>query len=164
MPAPIGNKFAVGNSGKPKKFATPEELQENIEAYFSKCDENYEEVIEAVGVIKILRPIPYTVEGLGIALGVDRHTLLDYEKEKGYEDYYHIVKEAKRKIFNNWVTGAIMGKHNANFTKFVMINNTDYRDKIETDITTKGEKLEAPVISISLADRIKQLSGGEDES
>lgn len=40
MAAPKGNKFALGNSGKPKEFDSPEQLEEFINDYFDKIDNN----------------------------------------------------------------------------------------------------------------------------
>lgn len=39
------------------------------------------------------------------------------------------------------VTGGLKNKLNSGITKFHLINNFDWKDKTETDITSKGEKV-----------------------
>lgn len=158
MPAPKGNKFALGNKGRSKKFKSSKELQEKIDEYFHKQDTFYIEEVVGGDIRQILKPKPYTIEGLCILLDCDRQTLLNYEKQKGYEEFFDVLRKAKRKVFNNWTEGGINGTHNSNFTKFIMTNNTEYSDKKETDITTAGDKLDTKtVINVNLADRIEQL-------
>ena len=107
MPAPKGHSFSVGNSGKPKKFKTPEELQEAINAYFDKCDDNTEMIYnpKADAHVRVNKPIPYTILGLCNVLGVDRKTLINYQGAAGYEKYFHIIKEAKNRIEQNKIEG-----------------------------------------------------------
>ena len=69
-------------TGRPLKFATPEEMQKQIDAYFKDCQEN---------------DIPLTITGLALALDTDRQTLINYEKRDAYFD---TVKRAKMKIEN----------------------------------------------------------------
>lgn len=45
------------------------------------------------------------------------------------------------------VTGGLKNKLNAAITKFHLINNFDWKDKQETDITSGGEKINLNVIS-----------------
>lgn len=90
--------FQVGNSGRAKKFTSPEELEEHIEAYFEECDSNTSQKIVGKEIKTVADPLPYTIEGLCVALNVDRDTLMNYQKKKGYEPFFGIIKEAKRKV------------------------------------------------------------------
>ena len=141
MPAPKGNNFAVGNSGKPKKWETPEKLQEAIEAYFKECDDNTITVLPkgAKEPIQISKPIPYTIEGLCMVLGCDRVTLLNYEGQEGYEEFFSTIKKAKLKIQRNKIERGLMGESNPAVSIFDLKNNHNYRDKTESDITTNGK-------------------------
>lgn len=115
MPAKKGNKYAVGNSGKPKLFRNPKELQERIDYYFN----NYSR---------------YTVEGLCVFLGITRQTLLNYETEKQYKDYFDIVKIAKQKIFANLIErGLDEGKQNNSALTIFLLKNYGYTDKQEVE-------------------------------
>ncbi len=65
--------------GRPPRFATVEEMQEAIDAYFAET---------AVG--------EYTITGLALSLGFNtRKSLIDYE---GDEEFVHTVKKAKLRI------------------------------------------------------------------
>jgi len=140
MPAPKGHTFSIGNSGKPKKWKTAESLQKDVNLYFKKQDDNNKTLLTKDGKkVEINEPLPYTVEGLCIFLECNRETILNYEKQKGYEKYFGIIVNAKKKIFNSWVERGITGQYNCNFTKFVMVNNTDYKDSQEIKSDNKNE-------------------------
>lgn len=122
MAASKGNKYALGaKSGRKKLFKSDKELQAAIDAYFSKADELGE---------------PYTVEGLCLALDVDRKTLLNYQKEEGYEEYFHTIKKAKLKVQDNLIKRGLAGVNNSTLTIFLLKNNHEYADKIETENLT----------------------------
>lgn len=61
--------------GRPRTFATPDELIDAINRYFNSTDAS-----------------KYTITGLALEVGVHRDVLLDYEKREGYGE---IIKEAK---------------------------------------------------------------------
>lgn len=137
MPAPIGNQFALGNSGTEKKYDNPKELEEHINEYFDWCDNHPLIRIEYNGKDPVECEIPtqrpYTIEGLALHLDVDRRTLLNYSKKKGYEEYFPILSRAKRKITQNNIEFGLVGAYNANLVKFLLVNNTEYKDKTEQE-------------------------------
>lgn len=135
MPAPKGNKFAIGNSGKPKTFKTVKELQAAIDKYFDLCDSRVVKYFDKAKqtVIEIPKPIPYTTEGLCEVLGCSRQTLLNYEKHPGYEEFFDTVMRARLKIQKNKVERALDGDSNPNFSMFDLKNNHGYKDKRELE-------------------------------
>lgn len=165
MPAPIGNKFAIGNSGKPKEFETPEQLDQFIQGYFEKCDNNpiykleqkkgninvkIERGADAEAISDITDEIkdnlvhiptirPYTVEGLCLHLNITPQTLINYRKKKGYEEYFDVVKRALLKIREQYITLGLTGIYENRLLQFVLINISpeDYKNKVEE--TQKGE-------------------------
>lgn len=149
MAAPKGNKFAIGNSGSSKRWATPEELQKDIDAYFKECDDNT--VITFVKTtgdnIETPLPIPYTIEGLCDVLQCDRVTLLNYEKQQGYEEYFSTIKRAKNKIQRNKLERGLTGIAPAAMTIFDLKNNHGYKDKSEQDLTSTDGSM-SPKIEI----------------
>ena len=154
MPAPKGNKFAIGNSGRSKKWSTPEELQADINAYFDWCDSNplvqyhNSQIDKETGKpleFEISRP--YTIEGLCSFLECDRLTLINYQKEEGYEEFFNTIKAAKNKIQQNKVERGLTGLSPATTTIFDLKNNHGYKDKSEYDHTTDGDKIAgSPII------------------
>ena len=163
MAAPKGNQFALGNSGKPKKFKSPKDLQQRLEEYFLACDNCTVEKYRAGKVINVIEPSPYTIEGVCGVLDCDRKTLLNYEKNPKYKEYFHILDCAKRRIRENWVKYGISGKYNSNFTKFILYNNSDYVETSETDITTKGDKIDGNVMNVNIQDRICQIKEDKED-
>lgn len=130
-------------AGRPKSFGTVKELEEKVKAYFHSCDNRKKEVVTKGAVCTITKPKPYTVEGLASFLEVDRKTLLNYEKEEGYEEYFLTIKKAKAKILANLMERGLEGENVAPTTIFNLKNNYDYKDKTETDLTTNGDAIQS---------------------
>ena len=122
--------------GRPLKFKSPEEMQKKIDSYFLKCDENTKHVIGKDGDIKeIPFPIPYTIEGLAVALNVDRVTLLNYAKR---DEFFSTIKAAKDKVLKNMSERSLVGDNVASVSIFMLKNNYGYRDTqhVEQETTT----------------------------
>ncbi len=138
-------QFIIGNPGREKIFITPKELEEYIKKYFDECDNNPFKKTEFHGkdaeecIVPI--PRPYTIEGLSVHLGITRQALLNYEKKEGYEPYFNVVTHAKDFIKQRLVEAAIAGITKESFSKFLLINSSDYADKSEVDHTTAGQSL-----------------------
>ena len=67
-------------TGRPRKFSSPEDMQVAIDAYFAACEKKDE---------------PLTIEGLCEALEVDRRTILNYGKLESYSAFFPTVKKAR---------------------------------------------------------------------
>lgn len=121
--------------GQPPKFKTAEELEAKINEYFDHCDNRIQQIYsaKAEGVIEVINPEPYTIEGLAYACGFEsRQSIYDYEKRnKGFS---YIIKKARLKIQNSWSVGAMEGKNAAGYI-FQLKNNAGYTDKTEVDQT-----------------------------
>ncbi len=136
-----GVPFAIGNSGREKKFKTPEDLQLAIDNYFEICDSRIIDVYDkpSQSVRQIAKPIPYTVEGLCEVLECDRLTLLNYEKQEGYEAYFNTIKKAKLKIQSNKLERGLAGESNPAVSIFDLKNNHNYVDKTESEVKIAPE-------------------------
>jgi len=107
---------------RPPKYATELVLKDKVLGYFEQCEEKKE--------------IPNKA-GLRLFLDIDKSTYSDYKKK-----FPNPIKRAEETIENAWVqrlgqtasTGAIFYLKNAFFE--------DYRDKVETDLTSGGGKLQ----------------------
>ncbi len=111
-------------AGRPLKFKTPAEMQAKIDAYFDHCDEVGE---------------PYTITGLALALDTYRDVLIDYQNK---DEYSNAVKRAKQRC-ENFAEKRIYADKNAAGPIFAL-KNYGWKDKTETDITSKGEQLGSP--------------------
>lgn len=132
---------------RPKAFGSVEELENKIKAYFEECDNRTVEVYsKLMGVQEMNKPKPYSVEGLAAYLEVHRETLLNYEKEEGYEEFFDTIKAAKSKILANLMERGLDGDNNAAMGIFNLKNNYGYKDKSEHDHTTNGKDISiAPI-------------------
>lgn len=118
MAAPKENKFALGNSGgRPPIYDNPEEAHEKCNEYFLYCIDKEE------------KP---TITGLALYLGFSsRSTLNEYAKK---EEFSYIIKRAMLVVENSYENSA------TTFDMFAL-KNMGWKDKTETDITTKGQSL-----------------------
>jgi hypothetical protein len=91
--------------GRPSKFNTVEELQEEIDKYFNEHKPDF--IKDDTGKLifnkqgqPIIQLNPPTITGLALALGfVSRQSMYDYEK---HEEYSYTIKNARLKC-ENWV-------------------------------------------------------------
>ncbi len=115
-------------AGRPLKFKSAKELQEKIDKYFS--DTPKEE---------------WTITGLALALDTSRQTLLEYEGEvedrEKPKEYVDMIKKAKVMVEHSYEVD--LKKSGRTGTIFALKNMGEpWKDKTETDITTKGDKIE----------------------
>lgn len=106
-------------AGRPLKFQTVEELQKMIDKYF-----------------EVTNPDEWTWTGLALYLDTDKKTLMDYRER---EEFIPSLKNALLKVENGYEID--LKKHGRTGSIFAL-KNFDWKDKTETDLTTKGEKIE----------------------
>ena len=138
-----------------RKFNSPEEMQEKIDAYFEDCkgelltDDEGKPIFDKFGEPIRLGVKPLTVTGLALALGfTTRQALLNYQARG---EYRAIIERAKLKI-ENYAEMRLYDRDGWNGARFNLQNN--FRawdaDKPQTD----GKK---PRQSTSFATFLKSL-------
>lgn len=133
MAAPKGNKYALGNSGKPPMYSSPEDLAIKINEYFDYCVEQQEKA---------------TITGLALYLGFcSRHSFDDYSK-KG-EEYFHIIKRGKLAVEHSY-------EMHGQAIDIFALKNMDWKDKSELDHTNNGGSFNN-LTDDELESRINQL-------
>lgn len=109
MPAPKGNKYAIGNKGgRPPVFKNPKQLAKKVDEYFvyilgeshiqkKKVQNEETKKMETVEVtVWDRQPEPATITGLALYLGFNcRQSLDDYEDD---EEYSGIIKRARARV------------------------------------------------------------------
>lgn len=127
------------NNGRPPKYKTPEDMQKAIDEYFDRCDNRIKEIHTKEGEsYGISDPEPYAMAGLAYALGMDRRSLLDYKHKDGF---LPLLTKARNKVEADVERRML---HRDTFTPGLIFNaknNFDWKDKTETDITSKGEAI-----------------------
>ena len=98
--------------GRPKKYTEVELMQQKIDEYFKKCDNEHE---------------PYTVTGLCLALDITRETLREYLKNEKFSD---TIKKAKLKV-ENYLEKHLITDSSTTGIIFNLKNNFGWKDKQE---------------------------------
>ena len=101
-------------AGRPKAYTDVNEIQQKIDEYFIKCDENKE---------------PYTITGLAFALDLDRKTLYNYSKD---DKFFPTIKKAKLKV-ENYLEKHLIIDNSTTWIIFNLKNNFDLKDKQEME-------------------------------
>lgn len=116
MAAPVGNKFAVGNTGgRPPKFETREALESQISAFFDNCN---------------IEHVKATITGLALYLGFcSRSSLDDYAAKD--EEFSYTIKRAKLAVENSYeLSGQTID--------IFALKNMEWKDKTETNLNVQG--------------------------
>jgi len=106
--------------GRPPIYDDPEEMEEDIEEYFNKCELNDQ---------------PKTILGLCNHLDMHRSTLIEYE---GKPEFSNTVKKAKQRIEEHINNNLLTGEYNATGCIFNLKNNFDWEDKRKEEVEHKG--------------------------
>lgn len=124
---------------RPPIFDTPEQFTEVAEAYFTDRES---------------KDKPFTVNGLALALGMTRETLLRYGEKEGFSD---AVKAVRARLEDHWESR--LAGPNAAGTIF-WLKNQGWSDKTEQAITGPGggpleqiHRIERVIVSPSHSDR-----------
>jgi hypothetical protein len=127
--------------GRPLKWQTVEELEEEIEKYFKSClkpsriKETGEIEYDASGNEVYVQFRPFTISGLAVQLDTDRRTLIEYQER---DQFTNAIRRAKRKC-ENYTEESLFRKESTNGAKFVLINGYGWADVRE--ITTNSNNL-----------------------
>ena len=97
-------------SGRPRKYKTPEELKAKVDAYFTYCT---------------VQNKPKTMAGLAHALGMDRRSLINY---KDRDEYKEILEEARRELEAYAEEVLLSGGKNVAGVIFSLKNNYQWTD------------------------------------
>ena len=133
MAAPKGNKFALGNTGKPPLFKSYIELMGKVNEYFEMC---YDEKEKA------------TITGLALYLGFCTRKSLDDYEDKG-EEFLYIIKRAKLAVENAY-------EMRGQTIDIFALKNMGWKDTQEIDHLNNGNSFESLTDAelIAIASRI----------
>jgi hypothetical protein len=111
MAAPIGNKYALGNTGgRPPMFESPEELLTLVSEYFNTDGK-------------------HTITGLTLFLGFESRSSLDAYCDKN-EVFKYILKRAKLTVENSY-------ERSGQAFDIFALKNMGWKDKTETEHSGK---------------------------
>jgi len=88
-----------------------------------------------------------SIAGLSIALKISRETIHTWIKDPEKKVFSDIVRELNANQERALLNGGLSSTMNASISKLVLTKH-GYTDRVEQDITSGGEKLEAPTYKI----------------
>lgn len=112
--------------GRPPDYVEGETVKQ-AQAYLDSC-------IDREGNVNLPK-----AEGLALWLDVHRDTLYDWAKK--YKPFSDILEKINQEQSNRVINKALGGQYNANIAK-LLLGKHGYHEKLDTDLTTKGEKIE----------------------
>ena len=108
--------------GRPLKYQDPEELQVLIDNYFESCWSIDQDGMKT-------QTIPYTVTGLGLAIGLSRKQIIEYsDKDK----FRNSIKEARQRCEQYAETMALTGRNQAG--AIFILKNYGWKDVQQLDV------------------------------
>lgn len=144
--------------GRHPKYKTPEEMETKIDAYFDTCDEGEDvEIVTKKGqVVTINQQIPYTMEGLVLALGFTSRTTLGRYAAK-HEDYGDVITRARTRIAEHRLRECLLGNQDAKIGQLDLATHHGYQPKLELPV---GAQI---VIGIQAPKEGAAIEDSEDE-
>ena len=116
--------------GRPRKYSSPEEMQELIDKYFIDCKE-HKELVDGKEVSK---PLPLTMSGLAVALGMDRRSLVNYNNR---DEFFPTLKKARDIVEADMECRLLQGNGSPIGYIFALKNNYAWVDKQEIETTSR---------------------------
>ena len=148
MGAPFGNQFwkLIPKPGAGKTFDTPEELWDVACMYFQWCDTNPYKYDDWVGgaakKVEREKPLPYTIEGLCLHIGISTQTFFNYSKKEGYEAFFDICTCITDIIRQQKFAGATAGifNHSIIARDLGLVDKVDSKTEGKQEIIVKYER------------------------
>jgi len=81
-----------------------------------------------------------SVAGLACHLEITKPTVYDWSKQEEKEEFSYMLANILIKQERMLLSGGLLSEMNPTIVK-LMLSKHDYSDKVETDVTSKGEKV-----------------------
>ena len=168
---------AIPKIGRPKKFTSVEELEEQVQGYFNSCFapmterqkvciNDYEEeqekeydyidapVLDSNGDPVYYQFRPITVTGLAVHLDTTRDVLLDYEKKPENADFSPTIKRAKQMI-QRYAEEYLFDGKNQTGAIFNLKNNWGWVDRTEQTVDANVKNIDNDAVD----DKVNNILG-----
>jgi len=122
--------------GRPRKYSSPEEMEQIINDYFRECESKGE---------------PKTIYGLALALDLTYEGLMGYSTR---DEYAGLVKRAKEEIIREVEARGHTSKGNPAFAIFWLKNVAKWADKSEVEMTNR--------VTLSVPDDVEDTGDNSD--
>lgn len=125
----------MSNFGRPRIFASPEEVIQIYNEYLDYCKNFTTQVVSNKGdVVEVAKPRVPTLGGFCNWANIDTDSLLNYEKGEGYEDFFGTIKSIKQHILSGKLDALTNGEGSTTGLIFDLKANHGLMDKNQTDL------------------------------
>jgi len=132
-------------AGRPPEYRDDYHPQRVLD-YINECEDEIEEYHKTRGdksdsydrIVKVKLP---SIEGLAVFLDVNKTTI--YEWESTYPQFSNVIDKLRQKQASELINKGLSGDYNPTIAK-VLLTKHGYKESTETDLTSKGEKIEFP--------------------
>lgn len=111
--------------GRPTKYC--QDILDKANLYLDDYNKKHDHIIPSV-------------VGLADVLDVTAKTLYNWSEQKENSKFLHILERLNQRQHIKLINGGLDGSLNAQITKLVL-GKHGYHDKVDTDVTSKGEKV-----------------------
>lgn len=134
--------------GRPTKYS--KKIIEKAREYLDNCNDEYDEFHKTRGLKsntyeRIINVNIPTIEDLALYLKISRETVYDWRDK--YSEFSDIVKEVQITQASRLIKGGLSGTYNPAIAK-VLLTKHGYRDAVDSDLTSGGEKISGVTIQI----------------
>jgi len=95
-----------------------------------------------------------TKEGYARFIGVTKKTLYNWANE--HEEFLHALEKIEIEQKQRLIDCGLSGEYNSTIAKLVLSSNHGMSDKTETDLTSKGEKIQSVAEAIALMEKSRE--------
>ena len=134
--------------GRPAKYT--DDFIREVDEYLALCVDEEKEFhrtrgVQSDGYQRILKVNLPKIEGFASYLGVHKDTLIDWAKKN--DNFSVALDKIRTEQHNRLVDETLAGNYNPVIAKLMLSSNHGYREKTETDFTTKGQPITGMTIS-----------------
>jgi len=134
----------MATTGRPSEYT--DALAKKAQKYLDGCVDSIEEYHKTRGeksdsyerIVRVKLP---TIEGLAIAIGINKTTV--YEWEKKYPAFSNVIEDLRNVQADRLLNNGMSGDYNPTIAK-VLLTKHGYREG--TDVTSAGKQLPTPIL------------------
>lgn len=146
--------------GRPTEYS--KDILDKVQAYLKLCEDEIEEYHKTRGdksdsydrIVRVKLP---SIEGLAFYLKINKDTIYDWCKI--HKEFSDVIDDLRSMQADRLINSGLSGDYNPTIAK-VLLTKHGYIDKQETDITTKGEKIESNPLIVDLANKLNGIYKG----
>lgn len=132
-------------AGRPTVYK--ESFIKEVDIYLQLCKDEYDEFHKTRGdrsdsyerIVKVNLP---TREGFAKHIGVTRQTIDDWSKQPEKKEFSYALSKIDEEQKQRLINMGLSGEYNSTIAKLVLSANHGMAEKNETDLTSKGEKID----------------------